>query len=299
LSRRRSLLDDAARRELERLRAELAVARADAETARADAETARGEAVAARAALAEQSRSMSEETDELERTNLRLRRLDGEKTRFLATMSHDLRTPLNSIIGFTDLILSDMAGPVSEEQRRYLTLVFKASTQLLALINDILDVSRVESGNMPVLVDRFSLSQLIGDCVDSARALASRKDLVVRFEPGGCERLQITSDRTLLRRVLDNLLGNAVKFTERGQVRVDCRAEGSRVRISVRDTGIGIPPQDLPKLFEPFRQIRRSEGSGLGLHLCKRLLTVLQGDIGVESRKGEGSTFSFSIPLEI
>jgi PAS domain S-box-containing protein len=240
-------------------------------------------------------------------------RAEQAKTRFLATMSHELRTPLNSIIGFTDIILGGLAGPLNSEQTKQLTIVQGSARHLLALINDVLDISKIEAGRLEVRAERFALRTMIERVNDSIKPLADRKGLTltVTVSPKLDE---IVSDRLRVEQILLNLLGNAVKFTERGGITLavdpvaGMQAESGAapdmaVRFRVSDTGIGVRAEELPTLFEAFRQAeggrsRAFEGTGLGLAISRRLALLLGGEISAVSEWGKGSTFTLLLPLQ-
>ncbi len=225
---------------------------------------------------------------------------DRLKSAFLATMSHELRTPLNSIIGFSGILLRGLAGPLNEEQRKQLGMVKGSARHLLDLINDVLDISKIEAGQLEIRAMRFDLARSVGKVVETMRPLAERKGLRLTAEID--ERMaSFHGDQRRFEQVLMNLLSNAVKFTDQGGCTVSCAERDGCVVVTVRDTGIGIAPEDVPTLFRPFRQIddglaRRHEGTGLGLSICRRLVERMGGMIEVVSQPGFGSTFSFSLP---
>lgn len=227
---------------------------------------------------------------------------DRIKSAFLATMSHELRTPLNSIIGFTGILLQGLVGPLNDEQKKQLGMVRDSSAHLLELINDVLDISKIEAGQLEVVAEVFDLRPSLEKIVHSLRPLAEKRgialDLRIAPEVGS-----LVSDRRRVEQILLNLGSNAVKFTEQGGVVISCLAREGDLEVRVEDTGIGIRPEDMDMLFMPFRQVdsgtaRKYEGTGLGLSICKRLVELLGGRIWVESTVGKGSTFGFSLPRE-
>ena len=242
-----------------------------------------------------------ERTAELAVAKDRAEAADRMKSAFLATMSHELRTPLNSIIGFTGLILQGLAGPLNPEQTKQLRMVKGSGQHLLALINDVLDISKIEAGQVEVACAPFDLRETIQTVIRTVLPLADKKQL--RLVPQlGPEVGQMRSDRRRVEQVLLNLLSNAVKFTDHGEVRVNAHVRDESAVIRVTDTGIGIKPEDLDKLFQPFRQIdsgltRQYEGTGLGLAICKRMVTMMGGTMEVDSQWGVGSTFQVILPV--
>jgi PAS domain S-box-containing protein len=241
-------------------------------------------------------------TRELREANERLMELDRMKSQFLATMSHELRTPLNSILGFTSLMREGMAGPLTAEQQRQLGFVQSSGEHLLALINDLLDLSRIESGRMDVTVAPFDFAAVAAEVGQNLKPLIEQKGLRLGIHVP--HTLPMVGDRRKCYQVLLNLTNNAVKFTERGEVRIDATVQDGRLAASVSDTGIGIRPEQLRLLFEAFRQLdgtprRLYEGTGLGLHLCRKLLDLMAGEIRVESEFRRGSRFSFTVPLDL
>jgi PAS domain S-box-containing protein len=254
-------------------------------------------------------RRVAQRTAELAVARDRAEAADRLKSAFLATMSHELRTPLNSIIGFTGILLQEMAGPLGAEQRKQLEMVRDSSRHLLALINDVLDISKIEAGQMTVGSEPFDLRVSIENAVGLVRPLAEKKQLALSalLAP---EIGTLVSDPRRVEQVLINLLNNAIKFTDEGAVTVAAEiappgngAPHTMIRMSVTDTGIGIKPEDLGELFRPFRQIdaglaRQHEGTGLGLAICRRLAELLGGAVTAESEWGRGSVFTFTLPMD-
>ena len=223
------------------------------------------------------------------------------KSAFLASMSHELRTPLNSILGFNGIILNEMAGPLNFEQKKQLKMVQGSAKHLLNLINDVLDISKIEAGELEISHAPFNMRNVVEQVRGELLPLAEKKQLTLTAEiapeVGG-----VSSDERRIRQVLINLVNNAIKFTDRGGVKIECRVSGDYIETRVSDTGIGIRGTDLHKLFQPFQQLdtgtsRKYEGTGLGLSICKRIMAAVGGRIEVESHFGAGSTFAFSLPL--
>ena len=227
---------------------------------------------------------------------------DRLKSVFLATMSHELRTPLNSIIGFTGILLQGLVGGLNDEQKKQLNMVKNSANHLLSLINDVLDISKIESGQLQIADEPFDMKASIMKVAQTVGPLAEKKGLALSIEIG--EGVNVVSgDVRRVEQVLLNLLSNAVKFTEQGRIKVTCNILDRQYLTRVVDTGIGIKAEELEKLFNPFYQIdtglsRKYEGTGLGLSICKRLVELMGGGIQVESRPGEGSSFGFTLPLE-
>jgi PAS domain S-box-containing protein len=243
-----------------------------------------------------------ERTQELEMAKEAAEGTDRLKSAFLASMSHELRTPLNSIIGFTGILLQGLVGPLNGEQKKQLGMVRTSAHHLLELINDVLDISKIEAGQLQVDYEPFDLPASINKAGQSVRPLADKKGLNLTVDIASDVGI-IRSDMRRVEQVLLNLLSNAIKFTEHGQVTVTCSANADSVIIRVADTGIGIRNEDLNKVFKPFLQIdtgltRKYEGTGLGLSICKKLVQLLGGEIRVESEWNKGSTFSFSLPVK-
>lgn len=250
----------------------------------------------------EMEQRIAERTAELAAAMEKAQAADQIKSAFLATMSHELRTPLNSIIGFTGILLMGIVGPLNDEQKKQLGMVRRSSQHLLALINDVLDISKIEAGQLQLAHEKIDLRQIIEKVEQSARPLADGKGLELGFEIAP-EMESIMGDPRRVEQILLNLISNAVKFTEKGSVRIVCAAAEDGVTVKVIDTGIGIKAEDLETLFKSFRQIdsgisRKYDGTGLGLSISKRLVELMGGKIWVDSAWGSGSTFGFSLPGE-
>lgn len=240
--------------------------------------------------------------EELKEAVIKAESADKLKSAFLATMSHELRTPLNSIIGFTGILLQKKVGPLNDEQEKQLHMIQSSSRHLLELINDVLDISKIEAGQLNVTIASFDMTDTIQNCLEKIKPLAEAKGLRLTAETPS-EPIMIHSDRRRVEQILLNLLNNAVKFTDRGEVLLSCAIQGEKLAVSVVDTGIGIKQENLISLFNPFFQVetglnRQFEGTGLGLSICKRLVEILGGQISVQSEWGKGSTFTFTLPLE-
>lgn len=232
---------------------------------------------------------------------------DRLKSAFLATMSHELRTPLNSIIGFTGIILQGLAGPLNDEQSKQLGMVRDSARHLLALINDVLDISKIEADELVMANERFDLRDSISKVTAIAQPLAQKKNLSLQVDMApDIDFMQ--GDARRVEQILLNLISNAIKFTDTGTVsvtavRVRSDQDQENVNVRVADTGMGIKEEDLNTLFKPFRQIdsalsRAHEGTGLGLAICQRLATLMGGTITVSSHWGQGSVFTVTLPLE-
>lgn len=238
---------------------------------------------------------------ELEQANIRLQEIDRLKSVFLASMSHELRTPLNSIIGFTGILLQGMAGDLNDEQRKQLSIIKSSASHLLNLINDVLDISRIEAGRVELFPEEFKLDDMVQDIVHTFSPMVDQKGLQLLTEiPEG---ISLVTDKRRLKQALINLVSNAVKFTDKGIIRLSARVlDGTKLELRVSDTGTGIREEDMTKLFEPFQQIgasltKRHEGTGLGLYLTRKLADLLGGDITAKSQYGQGSEFTLTIPL--
>lgn len=253
---------------------------------------------------------IGDRTTELQNALVRAESADRLKSAFLATMSHELRTPLNSIIGFTGIVLQELPGPLNPEQRKQLGMVRASARHLLDLINDVLDLSKIEAGQLDILPETFDLAPVIERVVATLKPQASNREVKVTAELSGGH-LTMRSDRRRVEQILLNLLNNAIKFTDEGTVTLSAGLlppengipfDGPAVQIVIQDTGIGIRKEDLASLFQPFHQIdngltRRHDGTGLGLAICRRLIDLLGGEITVTSEWRQGSTFTVRLPL--
>ncbi|MCE8426742.1 MAG: MASE1 domain-containing protein, partial [Candidatus Methanoperedens sp.] len=236
--------------------------------------------------------------------NLRLEAADKAKSEFFANMSHELRTPLNASIGFSELLIMGMAGKLNEKQKQYVDNIFASNKFLLTLINDILDLSKIEAGKIELVPEKISLPVTINETLTLIKEKAIKHNVLIKteFEPG---LESIEADKQRVKQVLFNLLNNAVKFSkdEGGTITITAKKEGGMAKISVSDTGIGIKDENTGKLFQKFEQLdpgisKKYGGTGLGLAITKHLVELHGGNIRVESMYGEGSTFTFTLPIE-
>ena len=244
---------------------------------------------------------VKERTAQLEQAKERAEDADRLKSAFLATMSHELRTPLNSIIGFTGIILQGLAGPLNQEQEKQMNMVQHSARHLLSLINDILDISKIEAGELHIASDPVDLVSSIQSVVTVMQPIAEQKGLTIETDLT-TEHGIVTGDQRRIEQVIMNLLSNAIKFTEEGTIIIKTQVLSGEMMISVQDYGIGISAGEIATLFRPFHQIdtgttRKYEGTGLGLSISKRLVDLHGGRITVRSKIGEGSTFTVFLPL--
>jgi len=255
-----------------------------------------GRIVAATADLAQQNERLLWQSDELGKAN-------KLKSDFLASMSHELRTPLNAVIGYSALLIDGIAGQMTSVQFDYVSRSRAAAQHLLSLINDILDMAKIEAGKMPVHVERVALPDLIREVTEQVEPMVTSRDLLfTAVVDSNCPAIE--TDKTKVKQILLNLLSNAVKFTNRGSVQLAARCEGTgTVLLEVRDTGVGIKPGEMDAIWEDFRQLDQSTtrsygGTGLGLSITRKLTHQLGGYVSVESEFGVGTTFSVRLPVD-
>ncbi len=257
---------------------------------------------------ADLERKVKERTQELEvvnqklqESNLELQRANSLKSEFLANMSHELRTPLNAVIGFSELLLDTGSGTLGEDQKDYVADILSSGRHLLELINEILDLSKIEAGKMKLSAEEFEIGPVCEEAMALLRVEAGRKhiEIVLDVEDSA---LEVRADRNKIKQIMNNLLSNAVKFTHPGgRVTLRTRRVVDRLAVSVIDTGIGIRDEDQERIFQAFTQVdgsyaRRYQGTGLGLTLVKKFVEMHGGSVTLESRFGEGSDFTFTIP---
>lgn len=249
----------------------------------------------------EYTQRLAETNAELEMTNRELERANRLKSEFLASMSHELRTPLHTIIGFSELLSEELEGPLNEKQKRFVQHIHTDSLHLLELINDVLDISKIEADRLELRPEAFDLTALVAESLASVRSLADAKSH--KLETALDVPTALEADRLRIKQVLVNLLSNAIKFTpEGGRIRLEARMQKSFVVVSVTDTGVGIPPEEHESIFDKFHQVGATtkgvrEGTGLGLAITKRLVEQHGGSISVQSQPQQGSTFLFTLPL--
>jgi len=253
-------------------------------------------------AVQESYREVQEKNRQLEGAYQALKELDRLKSNFLATMSHELRTPLTSVIGYSEMMLEGLGGPLTAEQREYLQIIMDKGESLLGLITSILDISKIEAGRVKLVVSDVDVNAIMRDAVATVTPHARKKGLRVSWQPSKLPAVQC--DREKIRQALINLVTNAVKFTPSGgQVTVEASADGDeRVAVTVTDTGIGIAPQNLGRVFDVFFQVdgsttREFGGAGLGLAIVKSYLEAHAGTVRVASTPGAGTTFTLTLPV--
>ncbi|HNN12064.1 MAG TPA: PAS domain S-box protein [Anaerolineales bacterium] len=238
-------------------------------------------------------------------TVAQLRELDRLKSSFLANMSHELRTPLNSILGFTDVMLEGLDGSLTPYMQNDLGLIQKNGLHLLHLINDVLDMAKIESGKLNLVIEKFNLHDIFEEAISITSSIANEKSLKVKIEADSDAEVEVSADRTRLRQVFINLINNAVKFTDKGSVSIRAVREANNVLVSIKDTGIGIPPSHLESIFQEFTQVdssttRKVGGTGLGLPISRKLIQMQGGRLWAESSgiEGTGSIFYIFMPIE-
>jgi PAS domain S-box-containing protein len=252
----------------------------------------------------EATAELADQNELLRRQHIALEQASALKSQFLANMSHEFRTPLNAILGYTHMLLNNVTGHVSDPQRKSLSRIDSNARHLLALINDILDITRIEAGRMPLNATTFGVGELFDEVQAELEPIIKRSNLAVTTKVRGAVPM-LKTDRQKVKQIVLNLLSNALKFTPAGSVTMTAwyDARSKQVDIAVRDTGVGIPPEDQAKVFEDFRQLDSSPargygGTGLGLSICRRLAHVLGGAIELESVSGKGSTFTLKLPAK-
>jgi signal transduction histidine kinase len=248
----------------------------------------------------ERTAELEQRSQELADTNVRLEEASQHKSQFLANMSHELRTPLNSIIGYTKLMLDGLEGDINEEQQKDLDTVYRNGKHLLELINDLLDLSRIEAGKTVLSYEVFNISDLLAEVISTIEPLAREKGLTLTYSVAP-DIGSPYADKAKTKQVLINILGNAIKFTNEGSVKLNVAENDSDFIFSVTDTGIGMKKGDLEAIFDSFKQVGPAqiagyEGTGLGLAISKQFIEMQGGKIWVESKLGKGSTFSFTLP---
>ena len=241
--------------------------------------------------------------DEIQDKSRQLAEASQHKSQFLANMSHELRTPLNAILGYTELIMDGVYGDTPDKMRATLDRVQRNGRHLLGLINDVLDLSKIEAGQLTLSIDNYSLKQMVHDVYGAVELLAANKRIDLKVEMAG-ELPRGRGDELRLRQVLLNLVGNAIKFTDQGEVVIAASATSGSFTVAVRDTGPGISQSDQGKIFDEFQQADNSltkakGGTGLGLAIARRIMELHGGRLWVESKLGSGSTFTFTLPVEI
>jgi signal transduction histidine kinase len=254
--------------------------------------------------LIEQHQELEQQRQQIYEQNIELIQAAALKSRFLATISHELRTPLNAILGFSQMLLRPSKGTLSDKQAEMVQRIFSNGKNLLEMLNEVLDLSRIEAHRLDLKPESFNVQSLITTTVDEMRSLAVLKQLTLSTEIN-LQNALVFNDPVRLRQVLVNLLSNAIKFTNMGRVWVDIQEMGSdRLSISVHDTGIGIVPEHRDYIFEAFRQVdqtntRKHPGTGLGLAITQSLVQMMGGTITLKSQVGQGSTFVIELPREV
>lgn len=254
--------------------------------------------------LREKNQELERQRQQIELQNLELQEAYQLKSKFLSTLSHELRTPMNAVMGFSQILLNHSSDPLTVQQKDMVQRIYNNSQNLLTMINEVLDFSKIEAGQMKLHSEAFNLANLIQITVEELRSLAVQKNLTLEVDID-LENPLVINDQNSCRRIFINLLANALKFTPNGGVWVKVWAVNSeKVVISVKDTGIGIDSKHLETIFEPFRQVdqtttRKYSGTGLGLAISYSQVKMMQGQISVESKLGQGSIFKVEIPRQL
>ncbi len=257
------------------------------------------------AKVREATAELAHQNELLRRQALALEQASAAKSQFLANVSHEFRTPLNAILGYSLMLIGGFYGHLSEEQSRTVQRIDANSKHLATLINDVLDIERIEAGRMPLQISQFPVQDVVGEVLEELQGVIAQSTVSVTVDvPDDVPRFR--SDRQKVKQILVNLLSNALKYTKEGTVDILVRHAPSRgsIDLSVRDSGIGIAHEDHTRIFEPFQQAKRAitrpqGGTGLGLAISRRLARMLGGDIKVDSALGEGSTFTVAIPVRV
>ena len=254
--------------------------------------------------LRAQNQELEQQRQQIKLQNLQLQRANQLKSEFLSTLSHELRTPMNAIMGFSQILMSHYPDPLTPQQNNIVERIHSNSQNLLTMINEVLDFSKIEAGQMKLCSESFNLTNLVKITVEELRSLATKKNLSLEFDID-LENPLVINDSQGCRRILVNLLSNAIKFTSTGGVVVKVwQLNQEQIAIAVKDTGIGMASENLETIFEPFRQVDQStvrhyEGTGLGLAITYAQVKMMQGRITVESELGKGSVFQVEIPRQV
>jgi signal transduction histidine kinase len=246
---------------------------------------------------------VAERTRDLEQKTRELAIASEHKSQFFANMSHELRTPLNAVLGYSELLVDGLYGAIPDKAREVLERIQSNGKHLLGLINDVLDISKIEAGQLTLSVEDYSMKTLVQSVIAATGSLAQNKGLAVTTNIGD-DLPTGHGDERRLTQVLLNIVGNAIKFTDTGSIDVSAKASNGHFLIDVHDTGPGIPPEHRDKIFEEFQQVdnsstRQKGGTGLGLSIAKRIVNLHGGDISVDSEVGAGSTFHVVLPVRV
>ena len=253
----------------------------------------------------EATAELAHQNELLRRQALQLEQASAAKSQFLANVSHEFRTPLNAILGYSLMLIGGFYGQLSQEQQKTVQRIDANSKHLATLINDVLDIERIEAGRMPLQLSQFPLDDVIREVMEELQGVIAQAPASVHVTMP-TEIPKLKSDRQKLKQILVNLLSNALKYTKEGRVDIIAESDPThgRVRLKVKDSGVGIAPEDHTRIFEPFQQAKRvitrpQGGTGLGLAISRRLARMLGGDISLESALGAGSTFTVELPVRV